>query len=107
MRERRGGLAALAGLVVACLLVCETAHAARLPSANRECAACHVAWITDFKRDDVTTLIPYEPKAKTESGQQDSSSTDRMCFSCHDGFVLDSRFLWKDSGHGHPLGQKP
>lgn len=79
----------------------------RMPSANRECATCHVMWLTDFKREDVTTLIPYDPMPVMDTGKEDVSSTDPMCFSCHDGFVLESRYLWETGGHTHPVGQKP
>jgi predicted CXXCH cytochrome family protein len=31
-----------------------------------------------------------------------------MCFSCHDGFVMDSRFMWQDGDyHGHRIGMAP
>lgn len=82
-------------------------YAARNVEAKRECATCHVMWLDEFKRKDVKPLIPYEPKQVTNTGKQDATSTERMCFSCHDGFVLDSRFLWKQSSHGHPVGKKP
>ncbi|MDH5711791.1 MAG: hypothetical protein OEZ15_09035, partial [Gammaproteobacteria bacterium] len=39
--------------------------------------------------------------------KQDVVSTEKMCFSCHDGFVLDSRTQWKKGKHGHPVGVKP
>ncbi len=80
---------------------------ARLPSAKRECATCHVMWLNEFKRKDVTTLIPYDPKPEEKSGKQDIVSTERMCFSCHDGYVMDSRFLWKNRKHTHPVGVIP
>ena len=96
-------LAALTGLLLPHLA--DTAP--RLPSAKRECALCHVMWLTDFKRDDVTPLIPYDPKPVVASGRQDVSSTERMCLSCHDGWVLESRDLWKNKAHAHPVGQKP
>ena len=83
------------------------AQATRLPSANRECATCHVMWLKEFKRKDVETLIPYDPQPRVETGRQDVVSTERMCFSCHDGFILDSRFLWKNRGHTHPVGVEP
>lgn len=79
----------------------------RLPSANRECASCHVMWLSDFKRDDVSTLIPFEPRPVMNTGKQDIASSEPICFSCHDGFVLDSRFLWEKDKHAHPVGQKP
>ncbi len=82
-------------------------EAARLPSAKRECATCHIMWLNEFKRDDVTPLIPYDPKPVEKSGKQDIVSTERMCFSCHDGYVMDSRFLWKNRKHTHPVGVIP
>ena len=77
------------------------------PSANRECSTCHIMWLTEFKREDIKTLIPYDPKPLMPSGKQDISSTQPMCFSCHDGFVLDSRFLWEEGKHAHTVGKKP
>jgi len=89
------------------IIVSNLASAARNVESKRECATCHIMWLDEFKRKDVTTLIPYEPKPVTQSGRQDVSSTERMCFSCHDGFVLDSRFMWQDETHSHPVGIKP
>lgn len=79
-------------------------QAAKQVSANRECATCHIMWLTEFKRQDVKTLVPYNPKPVAGSGRQDVSSTEQMCFSCHDGFVLDSRTQWGKNKHAHPLG---
>jgi len=81
--------------------------AVRLPSANRECAACHIMWLTEFKRKDVTPLIAYDPQPVMKSGKQDIASSEPICFSCHDGYVLESRFLWEENKHAHPVGQKP
>jgi predicted CXXCH cytochrome family protein len=74
---------------------------------NRECATCHIMWLNDFKRSDVTPLIPFDPKPVVDTGKQDVASTERMCFSCHDGFMLDSRAVWRSGAHGHPVGVKP
>ncbi|MES9970898.1 MAG: cytochrome c3 family protein [Candidatus Thiodiazotropha sp.] len=82
------------------------AYAARVVAEKRECATCHIAWMAEFKRGDVITLIPNNPRPQEKTGRQDIVSTERMCFSCHDGFVLDSRFLWQQ-GHNHPVGVKP
>lgn len=82
-------------------------HSARVVAEKRECATCHIAWITDFKRKDSVTLIPYEPRPLEWTGRQDVVSTERMCFSCHDGFVLDSRPLWLNERHNHPVGVVP
>lgn len=87
--------------------VSREAGGAREVAAKRECATCHITWITDFKRADETPLVPYEPMPVVDSGRQDAASTERMCFSCHDGFVRDSRSLWKNRGHSHPVGVRP
>ena len=83
------------------------AEAVRDISPQRECAVCHVMWLVDFNRKDVTPLIPYNPTPVVDTGKQDVVSTERMCFSCHDGFVLDSRFAWKNRQNFHPTGVKP
>ncbi len=91
------------------LMVCGLgeAWAAREVSERRECSMCHVMWLDTFKRADVATLIPYDPKPVVDTGKQDIVSTERMCLSCHDGFVLDSRFAWANREHFHPVGVKP
>ncbi len=85
----------------------QDAEAARDISPQRECANCHIMWLVDFNRKDVTTLIPYDPRPVMPTGRQDVVSNDRMCFSCHDGFVLDSRFAWTNRQNFHPIGVKP
>jgi len=94
-------------LLVVWLYYPDIAHAAREVSNKRECATCHIMWLNEFKRSDVTPLVPYEPNPIVDTGKQDVASTERMCFSCHDGFVLDSRFMWRDKKHNHPVGIKP
>ncbi len=88
-------------------LLTPNAQAARVVEEKRECATCHIAWIADFKKKEVTTLVPYNPRPKVATGRQDVVSTEAMCFSCHDGYVMDSRFLWQDGGHTHPVGVIP
>lgn len=98
---------ALSLLILATLLASQDTIAARKVSANRECATCHIMWLTDFNQSDISPLIKYDPTPTVSSGKQDIASTERMCFSCHDGFVLDSRFMWKQGGHSHPVGVVP
>ena len=69
---------------------------ARNIAGKRECAICHIMWLSDFQRPDVTPLIPYDPNPVMNTGKQDVVSNERNCFSCHDGFVLDSRFVWQN-----------
>ena len=95
------------GFIFIVSVVFNHAEASREVSGKRECSTCHIMWLKDFNRKDVTPLIPFEPKQVVASGKQDVSSTNKMCFSCHDGFVLDSRFVWKSGRHTHPVGIKP
>ena len=102
------GLSYKGGMFLCLLFFSQYSQSAmRTPSANRECASCHIMWLTEFKRKDVSTLIPYDPRPVMKSGKQDIASSEPVCFSCHDGFVLESRFLWEDNKHAHPVGQKP
>jgi predicted CXXCH cytochrome family protein len=80
---------------------------ARKIAAKRECSICHIMWLDDFQRTEVTTLIPYDPKPVMNTGKQDVVSNERNCFSCHDGFVLDSRFVWEEKRYSHPVGVEP
>lgn len=106
-RFTKKGLLFYGLLFVLFMLMSTVVKAARQVESKRECATCHIMWLDDFKRKDVTTLVPYEPLPVTKTGKQDVSSTERMCFSCHDGFVLDSRFMWQDKTHSHPVGVTP
>ncbi|MDH5517524.1 MAG: hypothetical protein OEY36_06855 [Gammaproteobacteria bacterium] len=94
-------------LLISLLVSQSLSSAPRLPSENRECATCHIMWLKAFKRENVETLVPYDPRPVVKTGKQDVASTEDMCFSCHDGFVLDSRPLWQSGKHAHPVGQKP
>jgi predicted CXXCH cytochrome family protein len=73
-----------------------------------DCKNCHVMKIRDFKGRRATPVTPVEEYPEEPSGVQDGASTSRMCFSCHDGFVMDSRDVWKNGkNHGHRIGMKP
>jgi len=100
-------LISLIGIILFSPFSIDQASAARAGGEERECATCHIMWLKDFKRKDIKTLIPYDPKPVEVTGKQDVVSTEKMCFSCHDGFVLDSRTQWKKGKHGHPVGMKP
>lgn len=101
------GLFFFFGILLLAPFSIDQALAARDSGEKRECATCHIMWLKDFKAKDKKTLIPYDPKPTVATGKQDIVSTERMCFSCHDGFVRDSRKSWKKGKHGHPVGMKP
>ena len=68
-------------------------------SSKRNCAICHVMWIDDF-RTDKETLIEWQPGNVLMKDTQGVVSSEEMCYSCHDGYVMDSRSVtWKYNGH--------
>lgn len=72
-----------------------------------KCPVCHTDRLRENKRRRAVTLVPHEPRPEITTGRQLEVSTPGMCFSCHDGFVLDSRALWKDGHLGHRVGVVP
>ena len=68
-------------------------------SSKRGCAICHVMWIDDF-RTDKKTLIEWQPSNVLMKDTQGVVSSEGICYSCHDGYVKDSRsIVWKYNGH--------
>jgi len=72
-----------------------------------KCPVCHTDRLREYKRRRAVSLVPHEPNPTLPTGQQFETSTPDMCFSCHDGFVLDSRTLWKKGHMGHAVGMHP
>jgi predicted CXXCH cytochrome family protein len=71
----------------------------RNPSSAKECAICHYRWVDTFFVDARgTELVPLQTE-KVEGRSE-------MCFSCHDGSVLDSRWAFEKE-RGHPSGVPP
>jgi len=72
-----------------------------------DCKVCHIMKIRDFKGRRANPIVAVEEFPEEPTGVQDIASTLGMCLSCHDGFVEDSRELWRDGYHGHRLGMVP
>ena len=71
----------------------------RNPRSPKECAICHYRWIDIFFIDGKgSDLVPYQSEKVV--------ATRDMCFSCHDGSVLDSRAR-VDNDYGHKTKQPP
>jgi hypothetical protein len=68
------------------------------------CKACHVNRLSEIKKNVQPTLVPPESVTQEVYDPQDSASTRRMCLSCHDSFVMDSRFVWNGNHATHPVG---
>ncbi|HLB05546.1 MAG TPA: cytochrome c3 family protein, partial [Thermodesulfobacteriota bacterium] len=63
------------------------------PNSAKECAICHFNWIDEFYREGRHTFLADLPKDKMAANEM-------MCYSCHDGSVVDSRFrVWETNRH--------
>jgi predicted CXXCH cytochrome family protein len=71
-------------------------------SSAPECTQCHLVWLDDFAGAAADLLVPYQREAGFESGREGAESTDLMCYSCHDGYVEDSRARIR-LGYQHPM----
>jgi len=68
-------------------------------SSKKDCAICHVMWLDDF-RTDKKTLIEWQPGNVLMKDTQGVVSSEEICYSCHDGYVIDSRaIVWKYNRH--------
>jgi len=72
---------------------------------RRECAICHITWLDAFRVWKEGGLeSDWAPSRIKET--LDVVAQDDMCYSCHDGFVRDSRLrVWE--GKGHSVGKRP
>ena len=69
------------------------------PNSAKGCAICHYRWIdTFFVEGRGTDLVPYQSEKVVAEPD--------MCFSCHDGSVVDSRARMMH-GKAHKTGVKP
>ncbi len=73
-------------------------------SPQRECSTCHVMWLDELKQEVIRPLIEPVAMNKIMAG---GAAEERICLSCHDGFILDSRFVWTNRENFHPIGVKP
>ncbi len=71
----------------------------RNPSSAKECAICHYRWVDTFFLDGRSTAL-----APLQTDQVEGTAD--MCFSCHDGSVMDSRWAFEKE-HGHRIGVPP
>jgi predicted CXXCH cytochrome family protein len=74
-------------------------------SSKRDCVVCHIMWLDDF-RTDQESLIDFQPGNVLMKDTQGVVSSEEICFSCHDGYIKDSRHItWKFNRH--PTFVKP
>ncbi len=74
-------------------------------SSKRDCVMCHIMWLDEF-RTDKETLVKWQPGNVLMKDTQGVVSSEQICYSCHDGYVKDSRdIVWKFNRH--PVFVKP
>jgi predicted CXXCH cytochrome family protein len=75
-------------------------------SKKDECTVCHVMWMDAFFTDELTLLGPTQNNIVID-GSNGLSSSKRMCYSCHDGYVKDSRTAIALDNKHHQLKKVP
>ncbi|UCH82031.1 MAG: cytochrome c3 family protein [Nitrospiraceae bacterium] len=74
-------------------------------SSKRDCVVCHIMWLDSF-RTDKESLVPFQPGNVLMKDTQGVVSSEDICYSCHDGYVMDSRHIaWNKNRH--PTFVKP
>jgi predicted CXXCH cytochrome family protein len=67
---------------------------------SKECVICHISWGDGYEKLNVT-LQP-EAHPKEIDGQEARVAGERMCWSCHDAYVSDSRrYFIEEDAHAH------
>ena len=101
----RLSLLLVTAMAAACAPTYGTEPILRQDLTRRECATCHIGWLDAAESREQ----PLEPHAWSPSPIRETlelAAADDMCYSCHDGYVMDSRHrVWE--GKGHSVGRKP
>ncbi len=74
-------------------------------SSKRDCVVCHIMWAEGF-RTDQESLIDFQPGNVLMKDTQGVVSSEEICYSCHDGYVMDSRHI-TGKFKRHPVFVKP
>jgi predicted CXXCH cytochrome family protein len=81
------------------ILFSGTASGLEKRSSKKECTLCHILWLEAFGGGK-ETLWEEKEAAIVVSGSRSVVTTREMCYSCHDGYVADSR-MWIAEGNKH------
>ena len=95
------------GLGIVISLIMTPMAIAQTLSSKRECAICHIEWMDDFAVTGKKIFVDRIIRGVVMiAGRQGVVSTEEVCYTCHDGSVLDSRDMpWMKGGH--PVYVKP
>jgi len=75
-------------------------------SPKKQCTLCHIRWLDAFAAGE-TTLVELNDTGILVSGTLSNVTTRRMCYSCHDGYVADSRIWMSSENKHHSLKKVP
>ena len=75
-------------------------------SPKKQCTLCHIRWLDAFTTGE-TTLVELNDTGILVSGTLSDVTTRRMCLSCHDGYVVDSRISMASENKHHSLKKVP
>ena len=73
---------------------------------DKECLLCHVLWFDAFNTDQ-KTLLQQTDSAIVVAGSTGLVSSEAMCVTCHDGYVVDSRITIVTENPHHKLKKPP
>lgn len=91
-------------IILAALSATSPAFALEM-SSKRDCVVCHIMWLDDF-RTEQESLVPFQPGNVLMEDTQGVVSSEDICYSCHDGYVQDSRHIIGKFNR-HPVFVKP
>jgi predicted CXXCH cytochrome family protein len=92
-------------LLITALFLLPSSAQAITRRADKECLLCHVLWFDAFKTDQ-ETLIEKRDSSIVIAGSVGLASSEEMCVTCHDGYVVDSRVKIVE-GNPHYVLKKP
>jgi predicted CXXCH cytochrome family protein len=91
-------------IVLSALLLLASSAQAITRRADKECLLCHVLWFDVFQTDQ-KTLLEQKDSSIVIAGSKGLASSEAMCVTCHDGYVVDSRATVV-AGNPHHLLEK-
>ena len=75
-------------------------------SSKKQCTLCHIRWLEAFTTGE-NTLVELKDTGILVSGALSNVTTRQMCYSCHDGYVVDSRIWMASKNKHHALKKVP
>ena len=93
-------------LILGAILLSAASVQALTRRSDKECLLCHVLWVDAFNTDQ-KTLVKQTDSAIVVAGSTGLVSSEAMCVTCHDGYVVDSRITMVTENPHHKLKKPP